>query len=161
MATPSYYRSLKNSLADCVANLEETEKLLAEKEAQIKELKEQNLRFAADLDNFQKKISQDSLELVKYSSERIIKELLPVLDSLDNSKNEGDLALKRQLMGVLQKEGLTEISDSDKPFDPNKHEAIGVEDGGESNTIKKIIRKGYMLADRVIRPEMVILNKGE
>jgi molecular chaperone GrpE len=130
------------------------------KDQTIKELREQNLRFSADLDNFRKRAGEESLRLAGYASERIIKELLPVLDSLDNVKDEGSLAIKRQIDGILQKEGLTAIDDG-TGFDPNRHEAIGVEDGGEANTIKKIVRKGYAIGDRVIRPELVILNKGE
>ncbi len=131
-----------------------------QKEKIIKELKEQNLRFSADLENFQKRVGEESLKIINYASERIIKQLLPVLDSLDNVTDEGSLAIRRQIEGILQKEGLTAINDS-VAFDPNKHEAIGVEDGGEANTIKRVVRKGYALGDRVIRPELVILNKGD
>jgi molecular chaperone GrpE len=136
------------------------EENIAEKEKMIQEMKEQNLRFAADLDNFQKRISEESMKLSKYASERIIRELLPVLDSLENVKDEGTLAIKRQIEQILQKEGLVAIDDNSK-FDPNRHEAIGVEDGGEANTIKKVVRRGYAIGDRVIRPELVILNRGD
>jgi molecular chaperone GrpE len=156
----SYYRSLKQSLSECSERVKSLEESLKEKEKVIQQLKEQNLRFSADLDNFQKKLGEESLKLIDYASERIIKEVLPVLDSLENVKDEGMLAIKKQIEGILQKEGLSAIDDSTK-FDPNRHEAIGMEEGGEANTIKKVIRKGYMLGDRVIRPELVILNKGE
>jgi molecular chaperone GrpE len=158
--TVSYYRSLKQSLSECTEKLRALEVSNNEKEKEIKELKEQNLRFSADLENFQKKVGEESLKIVSYASERIIKQLLPVLDSLDNVTDEGSLAIKRQIEGILQKEGLTAINDS-VTFDPNKHEAIGAEEGGEANTIKKVVRKGYALGDRVIRPELVIINKGE
>jgi molecular chaperone GrpE len=161
VSTPSYYRSLKNSLSDCLSKKEEMEKALTLRDDTIKELKEQNLRFSADLDNFQKKIQEESQRMMKYSSERIIKELLPVLDSLENAQDAGSSAVRKQLMDILQKEGLREIDDTGKAFDPSRHEAIGAEDGGEVNTIKKVVRKGYALEDRVIRPEMVILNKGD
>ncbi|MCW6159029.1 MAG: nucleotide exchange factor GrpE [Thermoplasmatales archaeon] len=160
MPTVSYYRSLKQSLSECSEKLKLLEQSNDEKEKVIKELKEQNLRFSADLDNFQKRVGEENLKLVSYASERIIKELLPVLDSLDNVKDEGTMAIRRQIEGILQKQGLTAIDDTAK-FDPNKHEAIGMEDGGEANTIKKVVRKGYALGDRVIRQELVILNKGE
>ncbi len=160
MPTVSYYRSLKQSLSECSEKLKLLEQSNSEKEKVIKELKEQNLRFSADLDNFQKRVGEENLKLVSYASERIIKELLPVLDSLDNVKDEGTMAIRRQIEGILQKQGLIAIDDNAK-FDPNKHEAIGMEDGGEVNTIKKVVRKGYALGDRVIRPELVILNKGE
>ncbi|MEM0134528.1 MAG: nucleotide exchange factor GrpE [Thermoplasmatales archaeon] len=160
MPTVSYYRSIKRSLSECEERVKMLEATLAEREKTIQEMKEQNLRFSADLENFQKKVSEESLKLSKYASERIIKELLPVLDSLDNVKDEGTIAIKKQIEQILQKEGLVAIDDCSK-FDPNRHEAIGVEDGGDANTIKKVVRKGYAIGDRVIRPELVILNKGE
>ena len=159
MPNVSYYRSLKHSLSECSERVKVLEENIAEKEKTIQEMKEQNLRFSADLDNFQKRISEESMKLSKYASERIIRELLPVLDSLENVKDEGTLAIKRQIEQILQKEGLVAIDDNSK-FDPNRHEAIGVEDGGEANTIKKVVRRGYAIGDRVIRPELVILNRG-
>ena len=160
MPNVSYYRSLKHSLSECSERVRTLEENIAEKEKTIQEMKEQNLRFSADLDNFQKRISEESMKLSKYASERIIRELLPVLDSLENVKDEGTLAIKRQIEQILQKEGLVAIDDNSK-FDPNRHEAIGVEDGGEANTIKKVVRRGYAIGDRVIRPELVILNRGD
>ncbi len=160
MPNVSYYRSLKHSLSECSERVRTLEENIAEKEKTIQEMKEQNLRFSADLDNFQKRISEESMKLSKYASERIIRELLPVLDSLENVKDEGTLAIKRQIEQILQKEGLVAIDDNSK-FDPNRHEAIGVEDGGEANTIKKVVRRGYAIGDKVIRPELVILNKGD
>jgi molecular chaperone GrpE len=158
--TVSYYRSLKQSIAECSEKLKLLQESVGQKEKTIQELREQNLRFSADLENFQKRIGEESLKLVGYASERIIKELLPVLDGLDNARDEGTLAIKKQIDVILQKEGLSAIEDNTK-FDPNRHEAIGIEDGGEPNTIKKVVRKGYVLGGRVIRPELVILNKGE
>ena len=160
MPNVSYYRSLKHSLSECSERVRTLEENIAEKEKTIQEMKEQNLRFSADLDNFQKRISEESMKLSKYASERIIRELLPVLDSLENVKDEGTLAIKRQIEQILQKEGLVAIDDNSK-FDPNRHEAIGVEAGGEANTIKKVVRRGYAIGDKVIRPELVILNKGD
>ncbi len=160
MPNVSYYRSLKQSLSECSQRAKELEEKIVEKDRIIQELKEQNLRFTADLENFQKKVGEETLKLVNYASERIMKELLPVLDSLDSAKEEGIIAIKTQIEGILQKEGLVTINDTSK-FDPNKHEAIGMEEGGEANTIKRVVRKGYAIGDRVIRPELVILNKGD
>ncbi len=160
MPTVSYYRNLKQSLSDCTEKVKSLEQSNGQKDKEIKELKEQNLRFSADLENFQKKVGEESMKIVSYASERIIKQLLPVLDSLENVTDEGSIAIKRQIEGILQKEGLTAINDS-SAFDPNRHEAIGAEDGGVANTIKKVVRKGYALGDRVIRPELVIINRGD
>lgn len=160
MPAISYYRSLKQSLSECSNKVTELEGNLQEKEKTIVELKEQNLRFSADLENFQKRVGEDSLKLANYASERIIKNLLPVLDSLENAGDAGTVAIRKQLESILQKEGLNAIEESTE-FDPNRQEAIGMEEGGEPNTVKKVVRKGYVLGDRIIRHELVILNKGE
>ncbi|MGC8645508.1 MAG: nucleotide exchange factor GrpE [Thermoplasmata archaeon] len=156
----SYYRSLKQSLSDCSHRLKEMQQKIEEKDREIGELKEQTLRFAADLDNFQKKLRAEQEALASYAAERIIRELLPVLDSMESSEDDGIKAIRKQMEGILQKEGVTVIEDREQ-FDPTKHEVVGVEEGGQANTIKKVIRKGYLLGGRVIRPELVIINKGD
>jgi molecular chaperone GrpE len=156
----SYYRYLKQSITECSGKLKAMEQKLEEKDREIKELREQNLRFAADLDNFQKKIMAEQEILASFASERIIKELLPVLDSMENSGDDGVRAILKQLEGILEKEGLKVIQDAER-FDPSRHEVVGVEEGGQPNTIKKVVRKGYLLGGKVIRPELVIINKGD
>ncbi|MEM0127788.1 MAG: nucleotide exchange factor GrpE [Thermoplasmatales archaeon] len=156
----SYYRSLKQSLSDCTERVKAMQQTLVDKENAIKELKEQNFRFAADLDNFQKRMKEEQEALAAYASERLIKELLPVLDSMENAADDGVKAIRKQIESVLEKEGLSAIDDKEI-FDPNKHEVVGVEDGGKANVINKVVRKGYMLRGKVIRPELVIINKGD
>ena len=160
MPATTYYGKMKLNLKNCEERVVEQGKLIEAKNQEIVVLKEQNLRFQADVENFRKKLNEESELIIKYASARVITELLPFLDSLENSNDESIKVLQRQFYTILEREGLREIADINSKFDPTKHETIGMEDGGEENTIKRIIRKGYYLNGRVLRPEMVILNKG-
>ncbi len=156
----SYYQSIKKRLKQCEDNMQTKEDEISKMKDEIRELKEQNLRFSADVENMRKR-TEDEINLNrKYASQDIIIKMLPVLDSLENSNEESNKIILRQIMEILAKEGLKEINDVGTKFDPSKHEAIGAEDGGQENTIKKVIRKGYFFNDKLIRPEMVIINKG-
>lgn len=127
---------------------------------EIHNLREQNLRFSADVENFRKRSEEELATSKKYASADIIIKLLPVIDSLENSSDQSNKVILKQMMDILSKEGLTEIYDLGLNFNPSRHEAVGAEEGGVENTIKRVIRKGYLLNDRLIRPAMVIINKG-
>lgn len=145
-------------------------------EAELKEAKTQAddyynrlQRLQAEFDNFRKRTFKEKEELVKYASERVVKELLPVIDNferaLEAAKNTQDFAalaqgvemIFRQLNGVLGKEGLAEIEAVGQAFDPNLHEAIMQVDSEEhpANTVVEEVQKGYYLKDKVLRPSMV------
>ncbi|GAB6173329.1 nucleotide exchange factor GrpE [Paradesulfitobacterium aromaticivorans] len=145
-------------------------------EAELKEAKTQAddyynrlQRLQAEFDNFRKRTLKEKEELVKYASERVVGELLPVIDNferaLEAAKNSQDFAalaqgvemIFRQLNGVLGKEGLAEIEAVGQAFDPNLHEAIMQVDSEEhpANTVVEEVQKGYYLKDKVLRPSMV------
>ncbi|MHB1407380.1 MAG: nucleotide exchange factor GrpE [Desulfitobacteriaceae bacterium] len=145
-------------------------------EAELKEAKTQAddyynrlQRLQAEFDNFRKRTFKEKEELVKYASERVVRELLPVIDNferaLEAAKNTQDFAalaqgvemIFRQLNGVLGKEGLAEIEAVGQAFDPNLHEAIMQVDSEEhpANTVVEEVQKGYYLKDKVLRPSMV------
>jgi len=156
----SYYQSIKNRLKECEENMQAKENEILKMRNEINELREQNLRFSADVENMRKRTDDEISLNRKYAAQDIIIKILPVIDSLENSNDEPNKIVLKQLMEILSKEGLREINDSGTKFDPTKHEAIGVEDGGQENTIKRVVRKGYFFNDKLIRPEMVIINKG-
>lgn len=126
-------------------------------------------RLQAEFDNFRKRTLKEKEELVKYASERVIGELLPVIDNferaLEAAKNSQDFSalaqgvemIFRQLGSVLGKEGLTPIEAVGQVFDPNLHEAIMQVDSEEhpANTVVEEVQKGYYLKDKVLRPSMV------
>lgn len=130
--------------------------------------KDMYLRQAAEFENFRKRLSKEQEDLVRYANEKILTELLPILDSLEMTLSHADsestdpivvgvhLILK-QFTTTLEKLGITEISGLGENFDPHKQEAISAEaiEGTPSGTITKVHRKGYALNGRVVRAAMV------
>ena len=99
------------------------------------------------------------MEMQELASLRIIRELLPILDSLDNATDQSARALRSQMLGVLEKEGLKVIDNVNVPFDPNIHESVGFVEGAESGKVAKIIRNGYKIKDKLLRPALVLVGK--
>lgn len=151
-----------------VASLKEQ---LAEKEKQIEEQKNKLLRALADLDNYKKRANLEKDELIRYSNEVLVKELLPAVDgftrALDFAKrtNNGDLVkgialIKKQIEDAFMKFGVKEIESIGKPYDANVHEAILMKESDEkSGTVLEEMQKGYTIHKRLLRPAMVIVSK--
>jgi molecular chaperone GrpE len=126
------------------------------------------LRLAADFDNYRKRMSREQLELTKRASERLVAELLPVLDDLERALEaaeqheeakleEGVRLVHRSLADALRKEGLAEIETNGK-FDPHVHEALLSQPSDEEEgSVVQVIQKGYRLGDRVLRPARVVV----
>ena len=108
----------------------------------------------------------------KFAVQKFAAELLPVKDSLelaladqsgqfDALKNGVDLTLK-QLASAFEKFQLLEINPQGEKLDPHKHQAISMVDaaGAEANTVVHVMQKGYQIAERVLRPAMVVVAKG-
>jgi molecular chaperone GrpE len=125
-------------------------------------------RLKAEFDNYRKRAARDQESLVARAHERLVKELLPVLDDLgraleaaeqhEEAKLEDGVRLvQRQLSEVLAKEGLTEI-ETDGAFDPHVHEALLAQTSdAEPGTVIEVLQKGYRLGDHVLRPARVII----
>lgn len=136
---------------------------------------DQYVRAQAEIENIIKRNKKDREEWIKYSTETLIKDLLPVIDNLENaishSNNENSLQALREgveltlkgLKDTLAKSGLEEIDSIGKPFDPNFHHAVSEQE--DENTEPGIVinefQKGYNLNQRLIRPAMVIISKGK
>jgi molecular chaperone GrpE len=128
-------------------------------------------RVAADFDNYRKRAARDQQSLVARAHERLVKELLPVLDDLERAleaaeaheeaKLEEGVALVTRAFGdILRKEGLEEIA-VDGKFDPHVHEALLSQPSeAEEGSVIEVIQKGYRLGDRVIRPARVVISSG-
>jgi molecular chaperone GrpE len=125
------------------------------------------------MENMKRRFQRDKEGLVKFSNESLIKELLPIVDNLEQAvlhahnqePSEGlregvELTLKA-LRDQLGKAGLAEITSLGRPFDPNVHEAVGVmeDEEAEPDTVLQEVQKGYTLNERLIRPARVIVNK--
>lgn len=131
------------------------------------------LRAQAELDNFRKRSLRDVENAHKYALEKFANELLPVIDSMElglsaadsgagqDSFREGmDLTLT-MLRSVLVKYGVEEVPSEAQKFDPEKHEAVSMQEvaGSEPGTVVKVLQKGYSLNGRLIRPAIVIVAK--
>lgn len=139
---------------------------------ELKAINDKYLRLYAEFENYKKKVQKDKEELVKYANEKIILELLPVIDSLEmaleHSKNEttGGIAqgvenTLKELLRVLNKFGFSPIEAIDKPFDPAVHHAMSVVERWdvEENRVIEVFRKGYMFRDKIIRAPLVGVSK--
>jgi molecular chaperone GrpE len=149
--------------------LEELRKALKEERDRAEDYLNKLKYLQADFENYQKRINKQMLDLVKYGNERLIVELLNIVDDLERTiKSSKETDNKESLMKgvgmvlknlkeILRKEGLEEIEAVGKNFDPNLHEAIAhvQTDDYPTNTVIEEIRKGYLLNGRLIRPSMV------
>jgi molecular chaperone GrpE len=124
-------------------------------------------RMKAEMENFRKRMERERERLIQSASERLVRELLPVLDNLERAlESEGDIqsgvqATRDQLLAVLQNEGLTPVASDGQHFDPNVHEAVMGQpsEEHEEDTIIQTLEKGYLLHGRAVRPAKVIVAK--
>ena len=148
-------------------------------QAQIAELKNAVLRERADSDNLRKRFEREKESALKFGSEKLIKELLPVIDSLTLGLEaakaheaegrqaldhfiEGSSMTLKLLLDVLQKNGVSELDPVGEKLDPELHQALSVipSPDAEPNTILHVAQKGYLLNGRVIRAAQVIVANG-
>ena len=147
------------------AQVEELEQSLAE-------AKDQALRAAAEAQNVRRRAEQEAEKARKFALEKFVKELLPVVDSLEKAlesmqddasdvHREGvSMTLKMQL-DVLSKFGVESIEPQGEPFDPQVHEAMAMVPNPEldPNTVMDVMQKGYLLNGRLVRPAMVVVSQ--
>jgi molecular chaperone GrpE len=148
---------------DALAQLETQ---LAEAQSQAAEYKDGWQRSVAEFQNYRRRVEADKAETYQTAVGSIIKRYLPVLDDMERAMQarpaglawaEGVELICRKLQSILEAEGLKRIEAEGQKFDPNFHEAIAQEpmEGVESGTVIGIVRNGYMLGERVIRPAIV------
>ncbi len=128
------------------------------------------LRAKAETENVRRRAQEDIAKASKFAIERFAGELLAVKDSLEaglaadnpsveSLKSGTELTLK-QLVAAFEKSGLKEINPVGEKFDPNFHQAISMIDAEqEANTVVSVLQKGYLIAERVLRPALVIVAK--
>jgi molecular chaperone GrpE len=146
---------------------------LAVKVAELEAARDEYLALAqrvqADFDNFRKRAAREHERLVAHAHERLVRELLPVLDDLERTLEaaerheeaalvDGVRLVERSLRKALEKEGLVEI-ETDGAFDPHVHEALLAQarEGAETGTVVEVVQRGYRLGDKVVRPARVIV----
>ncbi|SAL11971.1 nucleotide exchange factor GrpE [Caballeronia humi] len=147
-------------------DVNETAAQLAEAQAKVAMLQEEFLRAKAETENVRRRAQEDVQKAHKFAIENFAENLLPVLDSLeaalaDNSTDiakvrEGVELTLRQLTGALEKGRVIALNPVGEKFDPHRHQAISmVPAEQEANTVVNVLQKGYVIADRVLRPALV------
>ena len=160
-----------NELQDQVLNLTK-EKDQLEKDAA--DAKDQSLRSLAELENVKRRKEQEKVDAIKFGNERLINDLLPILDAFDLAMGQSAVSeseevkavitgfemIQKQIAQFLEKIGVVKIESLDQPFDPNLHQGISQEShpDKDENTVVKEMQPGYKLNDRVIRPAMVVVS---
>ena len=151
------------SIADDTA-----ENQLSALEQENARLKDQLLRTVAEMDNVRRRATEDVSKAHKFSIEKFAESLVPVQDSLEKALQDdsGDMATLRegveltfkQLATALEKNGVVELNPKGEKFDPHFHQAISmVPSDLESGLVVDVLQKGFKIADRVLRPALVIV----
>jgi molecular chaperone GrpE len=148
-----------------VEQQEETERV---EEQQPDKEDDRLLRLAADFENYKKRAARERQEYVQLANERLIAELIPILDDLERALSaaeqheearleEGVLLVHRSLAGLLERHGVKAIETAGK-FDPYVHEALLSQPSeAEEGSVIDVVQKGYKLGDRVVRPARVVV----
>jgi molecular chaperone GrpE len=130
-------------------------------------------RVQAEFENYRKRVIKEQTALVDRATEGLVEQLLPVLDSFELALKNFDAAggqdtesvrkgvelVYAELLGVLEKAGLSRVEAEGKPFDPNVHEAVMQEEGEGEPVVTDVLRTGYTLKGRVLRPAMVKVSR--
>jgi molecular chaperone GrpE len=125
-------------------------------------------RVTAEYANYRKRVDRDRALVVEQASANVLGALLPVLDDLDRAREHGDLvgpfgAVAEQLNAALTKFGLTVFGAKGDPFDPTRHEAVAHLTSAEVTepTCIDVMRRGYLLGERLLRPALVAVADPE
>jgi molecular chaperone GrpE len=145
---------------------------LAALRAERDDLRERLLRRAAEFDNYRKRVERDRAQSGIEASAALLKALIPSLDNLERALGaeggaevlrEGVELTRRDLLAALQSQGLVIEDPAGQRFDPTRHEALSHEaaPGFAEGQVVEVLRKGYSFRDRLLRPALVKVAKGE
>ena len=166
-ATPE---EIMAALASPEAELTRVQAELTSLQAKSAELADQYLRAKADVENARRRADDEISKARKFAVESFAESLLPVADSLEagliikdatnEQIREGAQATLRQLLAALERNKVVAINPiSAEKFDPHQHQAISVVPADqEANTVVSVLQKGYLIADRVLRPALVTVS---
>ena len=138
-------------------------------DAAYKELEEKYMRAYADFENVKKRLEREKNQALEYAYEKIAKDLLPILDALDNAKAaakehsailEGIALVQDNFLKILSRHGVEAI-DTSGEFDPNLHECIMqvAKPEAQDGQIAQVMQQGYKYKERTLRPAMVAVVK--
>lgn len=163
-----------STAADGVDDIARLQALLADAEARAEAAKDAQLRAAAELENTRRRLEREASSTLKYAAEKLLGELLAVADSLElglkaadgaegpaKAMGEGMQLTYRQLMSVLEKNGVRQIDPAGQPFNPDFHQAMTMVESADipANHVLSVMQKGYSLHERLLRPAMVVVAR--
>ena len=148
------------------------EEVASTTEGEIEALKDQLLRTVAESENIRRRASRDVENAHKYANEKLLEDLLPVLDSLEKALElpdqsddakavlEGIEISLRMFRETLERGGVLIVDPLGEPFDPSKHEALAMvpNEEIEPNSVIEVVQKGYLLNERVVRAARVVVS---
>lgn len=158
-----------------VAEEEVSEAEVTEEEPvdELTKWKEMAIRATAELDNFRKRMVREKSDALRYANQSLLEELLPVLDNFEMGLMaakqdeesmifQGMQMVKNQLDSFLSSQGAVEVEAEGTAFDPNVHEAVSQEVSAEveEGTVIRVMRRGFRINDRLLRPANVVVSKG-
>ena len=153
-------------------NEDDPEARIAELEAGLLAIREEQLRERAELDNQRKRMTRDLEQARKFANERLLGDLLSVIDSLERGLDpsvtdlkrmrEGTEITLRQLIKVADDHGLKAVDPTGEAFNPEHHQAMSLVDSPahKADSVVQVMQKGYLLNGRLLRPAMVAVAKG-
>jgi molecular chaperone GrpE len=169
---PGLEDQYRERIAELESELEKVQLATAEAEAKAKDAQDKYLRSYAEFDNLKKRQAKEKDEGLRYAHEKLVKDLLPVLDGLEQALAHAETSDKaalaggvqlvlRQFLKVLENYGVTSVEAVGLPFDPHHHEAVGHQESEEHepHSVVNEYRRGYKMHDRLIRPSMVTVAK--
>lgn len=140
-------------------------------QAELARLREDTLRERADLDNQRKRLERERDQARKFANERLLGDLLPVIDSLEaglaaagtetGALREGMELTLKQLLKVAADNGLTVVDPVGQPFNPEHHQAMSTVDTDQHapGHVVQVYQKGWLLNERLLRPALVVVSK--
>jgi len=131
-------------------------------EQKVEEAENKYRRALADYQNLQKRVQEEKIDWIKAANKELLLRLLPVLDTLmlanQHVQDEGLKVTMQQFLDTLTAEGVTKIEAVGQEFNPHQMECITTEEG-EENQVLKVVREGYLMNDKVLRPAQVIVGR--
>ena len=159
---------------EAVVDPSKEEEFASTTEGEIEALKDQLLRTVAESENIRRRASRDVENAHRYANEKLLEDLLPVLDSLEKALElpdqsddakavlEGIEISLRMFRETLERGGVLIVDPLGEPFDPSKHEALAMvpNEEVEPNSVIEVVQKGYLLNERVVRAARVVVSAG-
>jgi molecular chaperone GrpE len=171
--SPGLEAQFKKKIADLEDALKQSESAREAAEEGAKEEKEKFVRLYAEFENFRKRAAKENEDAKRYGYEKVMREILPVLDGLEKALEhatqaedkkaiiEGVELVLKQFLRAMENFGVQPLYAVGQPFDPNYHEAMGHHESEEHepDTVVQEYRRGYTFHDRLLRPALVTVAK--